>query len=47
MPPEAAQTATEHQDLASRLERLASLLDRGLLTREDYEVAKLRVLAGE
>jgi hypothetical protein len=44
---ETSSMATESLDLVSSLERLASLVDRGMLTSEDYQVAKSRVLAGE
>ncbi len=40
----AAQTAQAHQDPVDRLERLAALKDRGLLTDEEFEQQKRKIL---
>ncbi len=40
----AAQTAQAHQDPVDRLERLAALKDRGLLTAEEFEQQKRKIL---
>ncbi len=45
--PEQEERATDPLDLVRRLEHLANLLDRGLLTPVNYSIAKDRILAGK